>query len=237
MKSLFLLPFFFLYISCLKGQVDVPSLEIADSAGNLYYLNEVLKGDRNYIVETYADWCSWCKKELIEWQECYIEWVEEFKIEILVLSTDGIDNPDPTLQFFEEEGLNYNVYFTSNNDAIDLLEVTAFPTNFIINTNGEIVNKVVGYESCSDMKKVLSDTFNQELLDVQIRPTSNGIKVFTNKPSEPIDINIYTSDGALIKTIENKQTKSNISLNVDTELVVVQVISDDWTKLQLILLK
>lgn len=107
----------------------------------MYSLPEGLKAARKssklLMVDFYADWCGWCKK--LD-RETYTD------REVIKLSNDFIC---------------VKVNTDKNPEASQQYRVSGLPTIVFLNSNGEIIENVVGYRESSDYIKILSDIIKE----------------------------------------------------------------------------
>lgn len=93
------------------------------------------------IVDFWATWCAPCRKGIPD----LIELQKEFKDNLVVIgiSLDQDTKPD-VIPFINKYGINYPVVYATNQVIIDYGSINLIPTSFIINREGEIVDKQVG---------------------------------------------------------------------------------------------
>lgn len=115
------------------------------------------------IVDFWDTWCPPCKKgipEFIEMKNRYKD--EDFEIVGIAFARDGYETVQ---KFAKEYKMNYTVLAADEETLPKLFKVygtiSAIPTAFIIDKNGKIVDKTIGYvpikEFESKVKPLLSD--------------------------------------------------------------------------------
>lgn len=65
---------------------------------------------------------------------------------VLVIGINDRDDEKAIVELFQAKGLNYNTSFAGPLHFSDLLGINEFPTTLVLDQNGQIVHKLVGYE-------------------------------------------------------------------------------------------
>jgi thiol-disulfide isomerase/thioredoxin len=110
------------------------------------------------IVDFWATWCGPCRMAVPE----LVELQREYENELIII---GISLDQPYTQrnlkpFIKQYGINYPVVL-GNQEVVEAYgNIRGIPTSFIINAEGEIVNKFTGYVPKSyyvtEIEKLLS---------------------------------------------------------------------------------
>ncbi|MFC1729050.1 TlpA disulfide reductase family protein [candidate division KSB1 bacterium] len=137
-----------------SAQMTAPSnalnFTLNDIHGQPFDLN-TLKG-KVLIIDFWDTWCPPCKKgipEFIELKERYGE--EDFEIVGIAFGRDGVG---AVRDFAEEYKMNYPVLVADSREILTKLfevygYIEAIPTAFIIDKNGSIKQRFVGYNPIS----------------------------------------------------------------------------------------
>ena len=123
--------------------VKAPEFSLEKIEGGRISLSE-LKGNV-VIVDFWATWCPPCVKEIPEFIELY----KTYNSQGFVMVGISVDRGGPGVvkQFVEKNSVNYPVVM-ADMDVVNAYEVFAgIPTTFIIDRQGNIVEKVIGYQS------------------------------------------------------------------------------------------
>ena len=93
------------------------------------------------IIDFWATWCGPCRKGIPD----LIELQKEFGKEIVVIGISlDTDTKEEVVPFMQKIGMNYPVAYGTLEVTQQYGGVEAIPTSFVINKNGEIVDKHVG---------------------------------------------------------------------------------------------
>jgi len=112
------------------------------------------------MVDFWSSWCVPCRVEGPILSETYLKWRDrgvEF-VGIAIWDSEG-----PVLDFIELHGIEYvNAIDASGLTAVDF-GVTGIPEKFFINTEGEIVRKVIGPNTRETLESILTDLTDDAL--------------------------------------------------------------------------
>ncbi|HIN14494.1 MAG TPA: redoxin domain-containing protein [Dehalococcoidia bacterium] len=117
-------------------------------------------GGKVVMVDFWSSWCVPCRVEGPILSETYLKWRDrgvEF-VGIAIWDSEG-----PVLDFIELHGIEYvNAIDASGLTAVDF-GVTGIPEKFFINTEGEIVRKVIGPNTRETLDSILTDLTDDAL--------------------------------------------------------------------------
>lgn len=156
----FLLPFVVVLFVCAKT-------EKTDTPGNNYpqaseFTLKDLKGNEislsNYsgkvvFLNFWATWCAPCRIEIPGFVEMYKQYKDK-GMEIIGISTDRLGS-DSVLKFAEKYKINYPVVMGTAKIIKDYEPGPYIPTTFIVDQNGKIRHRHIGYMN----KETLKDYF------------------------------------------------------------------------------
>ena len=121
----------------LKGR----EISLSNYSGKVVFLN------------FWATWCGPCKAEIPDFIEAYKQYKDK-GMEIIGISVDRI-SPNSVLKFVEEYKINYPVAMSTDKIQKDYEPGPYIPTTIIIDQEGKIRHKHIGYMS----KKAFKDYF------------------------------------------------------------------------------
>lgn len=240
MKNKYFLATLLLFASIyLTGQEPITNAKIEDFEGNEFILSDVLE-DKRYIVNVYADWCGWCFKEWISWSECIDDIKTEFNIEFLVLATNKnvpLDDSKEKLrtslgQFVDLVKLS--IYYINQDLLTAEYGVNAFPTSFILDEDGSILDTLLGYHVCEPLENVLIDLFGLNSVHNQskggLAPVlhfQDGTISIQQQTDEVYMVDIHSIGGQLLKSYR-LQGSAILDINdISDKFVIVSMIMNN----------
>ena len=107
-------------------------------------LKSVIGKGKPIVINFWASWCPPCKSEMPNFQKVYEELGEKVQF-LMVNVTDGSRETKTTaFDYIESKGYTFPVYYDSNQSATYAYYISAMPTTFFINKNGDIITSVQG---------------------------------------------------------------------------------------------
>lgn len=122
---------------------SVPTIRARDLKGKRFDLKETLKSGPA-IVTFWATWCKPCLKELPELQKLR----EEFKdqgLSIVAINGDGPVDAAKIKPFVRAKKYDFKVILDGDGNLRRRLQVEVFPTTYLVDADGEIRHRQVGY--------------------------------------------------------------------------------------------
>jgi thiol-disulfide isomerase/thioredoxin len=113
-----------------------PSIQLQDTIGKTYNIGG--KRDKPVMVNFWASWCGPCEVEapdLISMHEKYKD-----KFDLYAINATKYDFKDSIDNFLKLYPYPFPVLMDKKGDAYDLYRIKAFPTTFLIDRNGVIVD-------------------------------------------------------------------------------------------------
>ncbi|MBD3296300.1 MAG: redoxin domain-containing protein [Candidatus Omnitrophica bacterium] len=144
-----------LFTSCSVGQSGktAPDFTLTDLEGNIFNFSST-RG-KVVILDFWATWCPPCRMEIPHFQELYEEYADSgLEIVGVALDKGGASVVRP---FAQKMGVSYPVVPGGSEVASLYGGVRAIPTTFIINREGAIVSKAVGYRDKDFFEKFIKD--------------------------------------------------------------------------------
>lgn len=138
---------------------------LTDQYGNTHTLSDY-KG-KVVFLNFWASWCGPCKKEMPDIEELYQKYNLN-KDEVVFL---GVANPrsedypqnsdeekDKILEFLDENGYTFPTVFDETGEILMNYYITAFPTTFMINKEGNVMGYIPGMMTKDIMESVIEQT-------------------------------------------------------------------------------
>ncbi len=121
-----------------KNLIIAPDFTLTDLEGNEHTLSDY-KGNV-VIIDFWATFCPPCRIEIPH----FIEFYDEYKDRDLVILGIGFDGEEKLRLFRDAMGINYPILVGDKAVAI-LYNVQAIPVTFILNSEGGIIKRILGY--------------------------------------------------------------------------------------------
>ena len=112
----------------------MPDFTVALSDGTSATLSELLKENDLVVLNVFATWCGPCKLEFPEMEKTYQ--AHRDRMAILSVSGDPADTREMIAAYKEENALSFPMGMAG--DALDFLNVTAYPTTVFIDRDGKV---------------------------------------------------------------------------------------------------
>ena len=132
---------------------------LKDQYGNEHTLS-VYRG-KTIFLNFWGTWCPPCRGEMPYIQEIYNEYGENSNNIIILgvaapnLGREGSE--EEIVSFLEENNYTFPVVMDFGGELVYKYGIGGFPTTFIINEDGEVVNKIVGAMDKENMKMMIED--------------------------------------------------------------------------------
>ena len=141
--------------------VAAPDFTLTDQYGNTHTLSDY-KG-KTVFLNFWATWCGPCKSEMPDIQALYQNYGENSgDLVVLGVANPGIQDvsQDEVEQFLTDHGYTFPVLMDTTGQVFAWYGISAFPTTFMIDANGNVYGYVPGAMSASIMESVVQQTMD-----------------------------------------------------------------------------
>ena len=148
------------------GQEVIPApladLELTDQFGNTHTLADY-KG-KVVFLNFWATWCGPCRNEMPDIQKLYEEYSAQgadAQVVILGVAGPGIGqegSSEDIAAFMEENGYTYPVLMDESGEMFTQYGISAFPTTFMIDREGNVFGYVPGQMTEDIMRNIIDQT-------------------------------------------------------------------------------
>lgn len=137
-----------------KGE-SAPDFTLTTLDGKTAKLSDY-KG-KKVVLNFWATWCPPCKAEMPHMQNYYEDFADEENVEILAVNLTKGDSADKVEAFVADYGLTFPIPMDEEGIVGDTYQAITIPTSYIIDTSGNIQNKIVGPMDDQMLFDLLSD--------------------------------------------------------------------------------
>ena len=129
-----------LRISLIKGDKKAPDFSLLDLHGKKVGLKQ-FRG-KIILLNFWATWCGPCKEEMPFLEILH----QQFKEKDFVVVTVSVDYEEAKLvrEFVNKQRYTFPVLLDPKCEVLDLFEVKAIPTTFIIDKKGKMLGRAIG---------------------------------------------------------------------------------------------
>ncbi len=152
------------------ASLPAPDFTLTDQYGNDHTLSDY-KG-KVVFLNFWATWCPPCKEEMPHIEELYKEYnLNQDEVVFIGVtnpkSEEYPDNQDETkeeiIAFLESGGYTFPTLFDETGEIYEQYYISAFPTTFMINKEGNVLGYVPGMMT----KEIMENVINQALQDAE----------------------------------------------------------------------
>ena len=152
-----------------SDEIAAPDFTLTDQYGNEHTLSEY-KG-KVVFLNFWATWCPPCKAEMPDIQKLYEEHGENGE-DLIVL---GVAAPnlgrevsrEGIIEFLSDEGYTFPVVFDESYETFSQYGISAFPTTFMIDRNGNIFGYAPSALTKDIMENIVKQTMEGEFKDIE----------------------------------------------------------------------
>jgi cytochrome c biogenesis protein CcmG/thiol:disulfide interchange protein DsbE len=131
--------------------VDEPALDftLANLDGTSLSLDD-LRG-KNVLINFWATWCGPCRQEMPMLEAAY----QAHASDLVVLAVNIGEEPWRVKKFVHDLGLSFEVLMDEDNQVQSLYRVRAYPTTYLVDTQGVVRAQHIGLLSEAQLEKYL----------------------------------------------------------------------------------
>lgn len=125
-----------------------PGWELSDLDGKTVRSSDFK--DKVVILDFWATWCPPCRAEI----SGFVELQKKYQAQGLAIVGVSVDqaSADTVKMFVQKSGINYPVVLADTNIVAAFGGIEGLPTTFIIDANGRIVKRHLGFTEKSDIE-------------------------------------------------------------------------------------
>jgi len=138
--------------------IPANDFRLKDLDGNTVNLSDY-KG-KVVILNFWATWCTYCRKEMPDLNELNKEFQENN--EAVLLAIDVKESPDTVKKYLTSDNIDLKVLMDQDASVTKKYGVDGFPTTLILNKDGSIYTSIVGKTDKQTIKNYLDKMKNGE---------------------------------------------------------------------------
>ncbi|UNK16508.1 TlpA family protein disulfide reductase [Paenibacillus sp. N3/727] len=99
---------------------------------------------KTVLLNFWASWCPPCKVEMPYMQDFYEEYKDKDVVVLAVNMTHLENNSDDVKSFLDEVGVTFPTMYDQKGQVTEQYQIVAYPTTYILNTQGVISDRYQG---------------------------------------------------------------------------------------------
>jgi peroxiredoxin len=136
-----------------KGQL-APDFSLTDLKGNPVHLSD-FKG-KKVMVNFWATWCPPCRVEMPHMQKFYEDYKSKDVVIVGVNLTPTEERLDSVQTFVDDQLLTFPIVLDKEGSIMQTYQVVAYPTTYLLDSNGVVREKFQGAINYDIMKDAVS---------------------------------------------------------------------------------
>lgn len=126
---------------------NLPTTQVKDvKSGKKVAFNSIVKSNEITVISFWATWCVPCKKEIKNITLKLADWKKEVDFIYMTMSIDEVRAEGLVRTYALSQGWNFPYYIDLNSDLKRSLNFQSVPFTIIIDKQGKIVWRHLGYE-------------------------------------------------------------------------------------------
>ncbi|MCP3675497.1 MAG: redoxin domain-containing protein [Gammaproteobacteria bacterium] len=127
---------------------NLPTLNASSLNGTMYQFHEVLNNSKKTLVYFFAPWCNICHLSIGNLNIIRNQ-IDEDDLLIIIVALDWKSKTEVE-EFIADHDLNFPVLL-GNKQWQQQYKITGFPSYYVLNQQGEILSRSMGYSSSIGM--------------------------------------------------------------------------------------
>ena len=120
-----------------ESSILAPDFTVTSTSGEQVSLSS-MQG-KPVVLNFWATWCGPCTGEMPHFQTLYEEYGGEVEFMLVNLTDGAQETQEDVLEFLEEKGYTFPVYYDTGLAAASVYGIYSIPTTFFISADGELL--------------------------------------------------------------------------------------------------
>lgn len=141
---------------------ELPDITLSTPDGDEINVQDYATNGKITVINFWATWCVPCRKELNNIAEIYPDWVEDYDMELIAVSTDDSRTASNVGPYVDGKGWEYEVLLDVNEELKRALNFQSVPATLVVNAEGDIIYEHTGYVEGDEyeLEKIIFCSFN-----------------------------------------------------------------------------
>ncbi|MWC28924.1 TlpA family protein disulfide reductase [Paenibacillus sp. MMS18-CY102] len=136
-----------------KAGYDAPVVQLPDLQENMVQVGGA--SDKVRFINFWAAWCGPCELEAPELQEAFEKYGD--KISFLGVNSTKHDRERSAREFVDQQKLTFPILMDRDDDATVQYKVSQYPTSFVVDRSGKIVERINGVVTLADFERIVKE--------------------------------------------------------------------------------
>ncbi|MEE0133035.1 MAG: TlpA disulfide reductase family protein [Treponema sp.] len=134
--------------------VPAPNFTVLDTTGKEVSLHSLV--GKPIILNFWASWCPPCKQEMPDFEAAYKNYGADIQFMMVNMTDGGRETIATAEEYIASQGFSFPVYFDTNQEAAIEYGVSAIPTTYFVNAQGNIVAYAAGAITAQHLEQGIS---------------------------------------------------------------------------------
>lgn len=144
-KTILFLSFSLLLFTANGQDKTIPDVEVKTLEGKTVNMQDFGGNGKITVISFWATWCAPCKKELDAIADVYVDWQDDYNMELVAVSIDTRRAAATIPALVSSKGWEYTILSGKPTDLQTAFNFQTIPQTFLVDQEGKIVYHHNGY--------------------------------------------------------------------------------------------
>ncbi len=171
----------------------LPAFDVELTDGTHITRDALLEDKEVTVVVLFATWCGPCEEEFPEMDAVYQKYQD--KMGMIAIDVDFLDSMDGLKEYEQSHNLSFPLAFGLDNETLDFVKTTTYPTTLIVDRNGVIrVHRVGSIPSAEVFEQLLTPFMGEGY--TQAEPAYYTFMAYAKSKAVPgVEFSVTTDKG------------------------------------------